>query len=175
MKRRMFLLMPLFLVRFPNSARADFAGNCSPSLADLRKMSICELDQLFAHGAACEPPVGVTRGHVLRMAGDPCPRLRARTASMLWKGKVFFEDATFTNRWCGFRAGKACVQKGASSLDGQPAILLIYPPDAPLFGNARDEVRAIAPGRYLGRMMEVCPELKLKAYFLLEHTDSCAR
>ena len=38
-----------------------------------------------------------------------------------------------------------------SWLDGRPCLVMQYAPDAPVFGNVRDELRQIAPGVWLGR------------------------
>jgi hypothetical protein len=137
---------------------------------DLRRMTPCELDRLFAHGKACAMPVGVTRGRVLYVVDAPCPRVRAALQSVPWKGKVFFPCGDFTNRWCGFRAVASHGEIGDSWFDGQPCIVLEYPPDAPVFSNARDELREVAPGLYLCMVYDRCPCPKLKGYFVLEMT-----
>jgi hypothetical protein len=159
------------LVEIP-PARGSDPSTCEAGLRarDLRRMTPCELDDLFAHGTANCVPVGVLRGRVLYVVAATCPRLRAGLQSTLWKGKVFHADGDFTNRWCGFRAGTSHVQIGSSWFDGQPCIVLEYPPDALVFANARDELREIAAGLYLGRVYDRCPCPKLTGYFVLERT-----
>jgi len=62
---------------------------------------------------------------------------------------------TFSNRWLGgVKAGGTSVCVEPSWLDGQPCFVMQYPPDAPIFGNVRDELRQIQPGVWLGRSYE---------------------
>jgi hypothetical protein len=80
------------------------------------------------------------------------PRLKARLQGVVWKGKTFHGDGTFTNRWLGgVHAVSAGVCVEPSWLDGQPCLVMQYAPDAPVFGNVRDELRQIAPDVWLGR------------------------
>lgn len=138
------------------------------TVRDLRRMSLCELDELFARGDVRGLPVGVTRGHVVHVIDSKCPRLTAALQSAFWKGKVFFEGGEFINRFCGFRADRSHVAVGPSWFDGRPCLVLEYPPSSLVFANTRDEVRELAPGLHLGRFYDRCPCLKLKGYFVLE-------
>ena len=70
-----------------------------------------------------------------------------------WQGKIF--DATrgtLKNRILAFglQAIIAKVYKGASWLDGKECIVLDYSETSLLAQRVRDEIRLIAPGRYLG-------------------------
>jgi hypothetical protein len=141
-----------------------------PTVREFRRMSLCELDERFARGAACGLPVGVTRGHVVHLVEAKHPRLAAALQSAFWKGKVFFPDGEFINRFCGFRADRSRAEVGPSWFDGQPCVVLEYPPTALVFANSRDEIREVAPGLYLARFYERCPCPKLKGYFVLEMT-----
>ena len=129
-------------------ASRTFAG---PPTAALHAASPCCWEALFRQGALGCGPLGPTRGAVLYADGK-LPRLRARLQGVVWKGKTFHGDGTFTNRWLG---GVHAVSAGAhvepSWLDGQPCLVMQYAPDAPVFGNVRDELRQIAPDVWLGR------------------------
>src|SRR5207248_2293460 len=84
-------------------------------------------------------PLGPTRGTVLYADGKH-PRLTARLQGVVWKGKTFHGDGTFTNRWLGgVHAVSAGVCVEPSWLDGRPCLVMQYAPDAPVFGNVRDE------------------------------------
>ena len=98
------------------------------------------------------------------------PRLRARLNGVAWKGKVFRPDGTYINQWVGFRAIEGTVALGPSWYDGKPCVVVDHPPGTKVFGNARDELREVAPGLWLGRFYEVCPCGKLQGYFVLEMT-----
>lgn len=147
-------------------ALALMAGE-APSLADWRRMSGEELEARFAAGTCAVPP-GVTRGHVVYLADVKHSRLRSAMQSVVWKGKVFFDDGEFINRFCGFRADRSTVEIGASWLDGGACVVLEYPPSALVFANARDEIREVSPGVYMGRFYDRCPCPKFKGYFVLE-------
>ncbi|MFO0881380.1 MAG: hypothetical protein U0840_29115 [Gemmataceae bacterium] len=140
----------------------------------IRKMCADELEALFRQGSIAAIPTGTFDGRVLLVVDAKCPRTQAGLQSAIWKGKVISCDGEMINRWCGFRAVKAPVHLGSSWLDGAPCAVIDYAPDAPVFGNTRDEIREVAPGLYLGRFYEKCPCGKLKGYFLLE-SRGCAR
>ncbi len=111
----------------------------------------CCWEALFRQGTVGCPPVGCTRGTVLYVDGKH-PRLTARLQGIVWKGKTFHDDGTFTNRWAGgINAVSTAVRPELSWLDGQPCLVAQYAPDAPVFGNVRDELRQIAPCVWLGR------------------------
>jgi hypothetical protein len=125
--------------------------NATPPEHELRKGNPCAWEQLFRQGTATGTPCGSTRGTVLAADGK-LPKLKARAQSTVWKGKTFHGDGTFTNRWLGgVKAVSATVCQGTSWLDGQPCLVMQYPPNAAVFGNVRDELREISPGLWLGR------------------------
>jgi hypothetical protein len=161
-------LLTVLALTVPSGVLAD--GHCMTA-HDLKHLDCDQLDALFAAGTVCEPPVGFGRGRILlRVDGKRMPRLRARLQGVVWKGKVFYPDGTFVNQWACRRAIGSCVAIGPSWFDGRPCVALDYPPDAPIFGNARDELREIAPGLWLGRFYAVCPCGQLEGYFVLEMT-----
>jgi hypothetical protein len=163
--RRLLLAAAVALAVVP---RARASGPVWVTPSDLRRISVEQLDQVFAEGRAECLPVGAFHGTVLLRTDTRLPRLRARLAGIAWKGKVFDPDGGFTNQWAGFRAVASRVAVGSSWYDGRPCVVLEYPPSSPVFANARDELREIAPGVYLGRFYERCPCPRLQGYFVLE-------
>jgi hypothetical protein len=128
----------------------------SPSLAgtpatELRRGTPCDWEALFRQGTADCAPAGPTDGTVLYADGK-LPRLKARTQGIAWKGKNFHGDGSFTNRWLGgIQAVSSGVRVEPSRFDGLPCLVMQYAPNAPIFGNVRDELRQIAPDLWLGR------------------------
>src|SRR5205085_657957 len=108
----------------------------SPALADYSSASharLCCWEDVFRQGTLGCEPLGATRGTVLHADGKH-PRLKARLQGMVWKGKTFHGDGTFTNRWLGgVHAVSADVHVEPSWLDGQPCLVMQYAPDAPVF------------------------------------------
>jgi hypothetical protein len=122
----------------------------SPAAA-LREATPCGWEGLFRQGDLGCSPLGSTRGTVLHADGKH-PRVKARLQGVVWKGKTFHGDGTFTNRWLGgVHAVSADTRVEPSWLDGQPCLVMQYAPDARVFGNVRDELRQIAPNVWLGR------------------------
>jgi hypothetical protein len=122
-----------------------------PLAAALRGAGPWCWESLFRQGTIGCGPLGPTRGAVLDADG-PHPRAKARLQGVVWKGKTFHDDGTFTNHWLGgVRAVSAGVCVEPSWLDGRPCLVMEYAPDAPVFGGVRDELREIAPGVWLGR------------------------
>jgi hypothetical protein len=160
-------LLALLALATPSGVTAD-----EPRLTprELARLDRDQLDAVFATGAASQPPVGLARGRILLRVDGNLPRVRARFQGLVWKGKVFHDDGTFINQWAGFRAIASRVEVGPSWHDGQPCLILEYPPGTPVFGNARDELREVAPGVWLGRFYAICPAGKLEGYFVLEAT-----
>lgn len=138
------------------------------SLQSLKHLGPAQLDELFAAGSAEAIPAGSVHGRTLVMPGKRWPRLNVCTSNLVWKGKVFADDGSFVNQWAGFRALGSCAVIAPSWYDGRPCLAIDYPPGTPIFGNVRDEIRAIAPGLYLGRLYECHPCPRLLGYFVLE-------
>src|SRR5262245_38296328 len=126
-----------------------------PAAAARHEATPCCWEALFRQGTLGCGPLGPTRGTVLYADGKR-PLLKARLQGVVWKGKTFHGDGTFTNRWLGgvqAVSADTCVEP--SWLDGQPCLVMQYAPDAPVFGNVRDELRQIAPDVWLGRSYDV--------------------
>jgi len=166
MKASSCLLVILALTVAP---RVMAEGPCLTA-RDLAQLDRDQLDAIFATGTASEAPVGFGRGRILLRVDGKMPRVRARLQGFAWKGKVFHPDGTFINQWAGFRAIASRVEIGPSWYDGRPCLVLAYPPGTPIFGNARDELREISPGLWLGRFYAICPSGKLEGYFSLDMT-----
>jgi hypothetical protein len=160
-------LLVMLALAVPRGVMA--AGPCHTP-CDLARLDRTQLDAIFATGTASESPVGFARGRILLRVDCRRPRVRAYLQGLAWKGKVFHPDGTFINQWAGFRAISSCVEIGPSWYDGQPCLVLAYPPGTPIFGNARDELREVSPGLWLGRFYAICPSGKLEGYFALEMT-----
>jgi hypothetical protein len=154
------------------------AGECGPgrvTLDQLRRMSCCELAELFGR-AECGPmPHGCLRGHVLVMTNTRLPRVKARLSGAVWKGKCFADDGSFINQWVGFKALDSHAGPGTSWADGKPCIVMEYRPGTPLFANTRDELRQVGPGLYLGRLYDRCPCPKFRGFLALEVECKCER
>jgi hypothetical protein len=149
----------LVVAVLPALARADEpAGIPLTSLRQLRRLSECDLECLYAHSQAAPPLVGYARGRVLMLAGGRFPRARARFFGLLWKGKHFDEEGCFINQWVGFRAIQSHAAYGESWYDGRPCLVLEYPAGTPLFADLRDEVRQVGPGLYLIRAYQRSPQ-----------------
>jgi hypothetical protein len=144
-------------------ASAIVAG---PRPSDLQKATPCCLEALFRQSdMGCEPR-GPTHGTVLYSVGTH-PQFKAHMQGLVWKGKAFHDDGTFTNRWVGgIRAGSTAVRVEPSWFDGQPCFVMQYTPDALVFSNVRDELRQIAPNEWLGRSCDACTG-ELKNWFVL--------
>jgi hypothetical protein len=170
MRRVLFAM--LALCAFASHARAQA---CPLTLHQLKKLSECELTQQFEQAPSPNMvPAGYAKGRVLLMTNAKFPRLKARLAGSFWKGKHFDADGTgeFINQFVGFQALRSKAELGTSQHDGKPCIVIEYPPDTPLFGNNRDELREIAPGLYLARLYERCPCPRLVGYFAIQ-MESC--
>ncbi|MCS7046499.1 MAG: hypothetical protein NZO58_09105 [Gemmataceae bacterium] len=133
-------------------------------------MSWGELQALYAAAGPGTMPRGFVRGKSLY---PPCAVLagpRTHLANGLWKGKHFCpDDASLINQWCGIRAIRAQTYRGESWFDGKPALVLDYHDTSFVWRDARDEMREVAPGLYVGLMyLRRCPEPRIKTMFVLE-------
>jgi len=120
----------------------------------LTRLSPAHLDELFRNSFAGPIPAGDTRGTALIAPGTRLAAPLARLVRLIaWQGKVF-DPATGTLRNkispFGIRAIVAKVYADRSWLDGQPCIVLDYSRTSLLAHWVRDEIREVAPGRYLG-------------------------
>ena len=150
------------------ASSSAWAQDCPLTLTCLKKLSECELTRLFEQAAPGSIPIGYARGQALLMTDAKLPKVKARLASTVWKGKTFDENGEFINQWPGFQALRGKAEPGVSLHDGKPCLIFAYPPDTPLFGNTFDEVREIAPGLYLARLYERCPCPRYRGYIAIQ-------
>jgi hypothetical protein len=153
-----------------HEARLDGGALPCRSLEQLARMSWPELEALYRASPPGEIPRGYLRGLAIY---DPCGRLagvRSGVSKTLWRGKVFDAcGASLVNQWCGVQAVRAAVSYGPSCLDGGPSIVMDYRGMSHVWSDVRDELREVAPGLYLGRMVR-CTDCgpRFKMFFALE-------
>jgi hypothetical protein len=124
---------------------------------------------LFNRSEVGNIPVGDLDGRVLHFAVGMTPKVKVWNANLAWRGKYFGPDNCALNRWIGNRRWIGVAYGiGSSWFDGRPAIVLDYPPDAPLFGSMHDEIREIAPGLYLGAVFDTIPCRRFRCWFAIE-------
>jgi hypothetical protein len=150
----------------PSSSASE--GCTRVSLKQLQRLSPCELEQLYAQAEPGPVPCGCTQGRVLTLTDNRLPKVKTRMFNLAWKGKCFEPDGSFINRFPGFQALPSRAEIGASWHDGRPSHVMEYPDGTPLFGNFHDEIREVAPGLYLGRLYERCPESRFLGWIALE-------
>lgn len=137
---------------------------------DLLALSPAQLDALYRGGRAVGVPEGRVRGTVLTAPGTGRARVLSRGARVLWQGKVI--DAAHgraVNRFLGVPVVAGQLYLGNSLLDGAPSLVLDYRETSRVYRRYRDEIREVAPGLYLGRMMDVSRSpATLRLLFALE-------
>jgi hypothetical protein len=124
------------------------------SIAKMKHLSQDHLDDLFRHSSAGRIPQGDSAGTAIIAPGTPLSDTIAWLIHLLaWQGKVFDPDkGELRNKITpfGVRAIVAKVYKDTSWFDGRECIVLDYSRTSLLAHWIRDEIREIAPGRYLG-------------------------
>lgn len=122
----------------------------------LMDMSQAELDALFSSVPAGDIPTGEAEGTAIIAPGTRFSPLIAKFINgFAWQGKVFDrEKGVLKNRILpfGLNAILAKVYKDKSWLDGKECIVLDYSDTSIVAQWIRDEIRAIAPGVYLGKV-----------------------
>jgi hypothetical protein len=133
-------------------------------------MSFAELEALYRCSAPGKLPCGFARGKSFYNPCEFLPGPRTHVANTLWKGKHFCpEDATLVNQWVGIKCIRANICLGESWLDGRPSHILDYSATSHLWRNARDEMREVCPGLYVGAMyVRGHHGCRLKTLFVLE-------
>jgi len=119
-------------------------------------MSQAELDALFSAHQAGSVPDGEAEGTAIIAPGTPfSPEIAAAINIFAWKGKVFDSKAGFLRNEIlpfGLKAIVARVYKDPSWLDGRECIVLDYSETSLVASHIRDEIRAIEPDFYLGKV-----------------------
>lgn len=158
------------LARPSGQSSAALLGTSPLCMDRLARMSWPELEALYRAAPAGAIPQGYLRGRAIYCSDSRFAGVQSRVSRAFWHGKVFDSDSeTLVNQWCGFRAVRAAVSYGPSWLDGGTSIIMDYRSMSRIWSDVRDEVREVAPGLYLGRMVRrtACgPQFKL--YFALE-------
>ena len=117
-------------------------------------MTTPQLDALFTNAPVGDIPDGEGKGTAIIGAGTVfTPAVASFINHFAWQGKIFdATHGTLKNRILAFglQAIIAKVYKGASWVDGKECIVLDYSETSLLAQRVRDEIRLIAPGRYLG-------------------------
>jgi hypothetical protein len=124
------------------------------TVAQLLTLSQQQLDQLFTNSPPGEIPDGEATGTAIIAPGTTYSQEIATLINhFAWQGKTF--DAAHSclrNRISAFglNAIIAKVYKGNSWFDNKECIVLDYSETSLVAKRIRDEIRQIAPGRYLG-------------------------
>lgn len=135
----------------------------------LVRMTQVELEALYRQADVGTAPRGPTRGRAILDPDKAGTALKSRAVRVLWRGKVFRDDGIMINRTFAGRAVEAEVFLGESWLDGRPALILDYARTSKLFAAARDEMREIAPGLYLGiTYLRKCPHPEVAAFYVID-------
>lgn len=120
----------------------------------LRSLGQQGLDAQYTQAAAGRTPVGSTHGCVVGWPENvPFNANWATLLNFFWRGKVFDpENKTLKNNILGFEFAVADVYNGPSLLDDKESIIIDYRRERlPLINSVRDEIREVAPNRWLGR------------------------
>lgn len=165
------LSLAVLLGLAPMSAPADETA-CPPrprTVEDLRKLSACQLWELWQRADVGNIPCGDLDGRLLVLCDGGLPRLKVWGWNSVWRGKYLGDDGCTINRWIGNRRwlGTHYVV-GPSCVDGRPAIVVEYPRGTPIFANMRDEIREVAPGLYLGAVFVREPCGRHRGFFAVE-------
>ncbi|WP_210526901.1 hypothetical protein [Rubellimicrobium arenae] len=122
----------------------------------LMQMTQVELDALFSSVPAGDIPEGEAEGTAVVAPGTAFTPVISKLINMFaWQGKVFdSRKGVLRNRILpfGLNAIIATVYKDKSWLDGKECIVLDYSDTSLVAHWIRDEIRAIAPGVYLGKV-----------------------
>lgn len=122
----------------------------------LLKMSPAQLDDLFGKSEAGPIPDGPANGTALIKPGSALSDDLAEIVKLfVWQGKTFDgPHGVLRNRIsaAGINAIVAEVYKAPSLFDKKECIVLDYSKTSTVAKAIRDEIRLIAPKRYLGRV-----------------------
>ena len=134
------------------------------------------LEALYRSAAPGAVPLGSFAGRASPEPGTAKGLRQSKRISWIWKGKEFAGDGIMVNRLSlGARAVRADVYMGPSFFDGNPSIVLDYANTSKLFKDARDEMREVAPGLYLGlTYVRKCPQPKLVQFYAVQKLPECS-
>jgi hypothetical protein len=125
-------------------------------IPQLLEMSDTQLDGLFSSSPVGEIPDGPAKGTAIIAPGTKFSAEIAEFINLFaWQGKTFdAKKGVLRNKILpiGLNAIVAEVFKGPSWLDNKECIVLDYSETSLVAHWIRDEIRAIGPGFYLGRV-----------------------
>jgi hypothetical protein len=129
-----------------------------------------ELEALFRGASVGAPLDGTYKGLLVYLVDERLNAFKLRMAEATWRGKAACaETGYFGNRFAAdVRWNESYYEIGPSWIDGKPAICMEYTKRALLFWNMHDEVREIAPGLYLGPVIERFPCPHFRGYVALQ-------
>ncbi len=141
------------------------------TIESLGRMSAHQLESLYRDGKVFEPSDGFLKGRAFPKPDKFGHQLRSETIGLVWKGKnIYTNDAIMLNQVGKKQMVAASISKEESWLDGKPSVIFDYAVGPKWAQKARDEVREIAPGLYLGIMYyRNCPCPKMAMFFALEN------
>ena len=126
------------------------------TVPDLLKMSQAQLDELFTNSPTGDIPNGEGKGTAIIAPGTTYTEDIAEFINhFAWQGKIFdSQNGLLRNEILpfGLRAIIARVYKASSWLDNKECIVLDYSETSLLAHWIRDEILAIAPGTFLGKV-----------------------
>ncbi len=126
------------------------------TIKTLLNMSQVELDELYKKSPVGSIPDGEAKGTALFLFGLQVGEVLASIIqSIAWQGKIFYPDQNLMiNRATPFRIKllKADVYQGNSLLGDGEAIIVDYSKTS-IFTPAKDEIREVTPGIYLGHAL----------------------
>ena len=126
------------------------------TVPEMLKMSQAQLDDLFTQSPAGDIPQGEAKGTAIVAPGTTySENIASFINHVAWQGKVFDpQKGVLRNRILpfGLNAIIAKVYKGPSWMDNKECIVLDYSETSLLAHWIRDEIRAVAPGVYLGKV-----------------------
>lgn len=167
------LLMGMALISHSQPQTPAPMPTCPLDLEALQRMSPDQLDALFRNSELGKPFVGVYNGKLLYLTDKRFAKLKVWAANIPWSGKMAQENGYFTNRWLrNVNWIDSTYVVGPSWIDGKPAIIMEYAPKTPLFWNMHDELREVAPGLYMGPVIERFPCPHFRGYVALQ-LDEC--
>lgn len=116
-------------------------------------MSCEELTCLYQQLSPGELPCGFYTGRAIYKAGSPITVPYAGATRLIWQGKFIYpEQGLMLNKVLGGKGVPAELSSGVSWMDGNPSTIMDYAPFGKWSARARDEIREVRPGLYLGCM-----------------------
>lgn len=140
-------------------------------------MSCEELACLYQQLPPADLPCGYYAGRAIYKAGSPITVPYAGFARLVWQGKYIDPyQGIMTNKVLGGKAIRAAIFQGESWMDGNPTTVMDYEPFGTWAARARDEVREVCPGLYLGCMYirdKDCCARRFSMFFAIELRKPC--